>query len=69
MDAAIHDKIAHHAEADHEVGAEEAEVVIENEIEAIQGCSEQQASGDKEESAMQFGLLAPCGGSMSENAC
>jgi len=60
MDAAIYEKIAHNAESDHEVEAEKREVMVEEKVEAIQRCVEEAASGDKEQSPMQFGLLAPC---------
>ncbi len=59
VDAAIHEKIAHNSEADHHVVTKKEETVVEDEVKASEGRIEQRTSGDKEQSAMQFGLLAP----------
>lgn len=59
MDAAIDEKIAHNAEADYQVGAENKEAMVEDEVEAREGCVEKQTGGDEEQPAMEFGLPAP----------
>src|SRR5689334_9900712 len=59
MDAALHEKIAHDAEADYQVEAPKEKIVVEDKVEAAEGGIEHSAGSDKEKSAMQFRLVAP----------